>query len=168
MFILFIPNDPILQNCRPKDLNHEKLRQDNLIHGLRSTRVFSNLKRFVAMWLINTRTLQLEEVWVERENSYAILSHRWEDGEVSFRNMQDLAVAAKWKGFAKILKSCELALEEKYKYVWIDTCCINKESSAELSEAINSMYRWYQASAVCYAYLLDVHADGSGRDAVEQ
>lgn len=130
--------------------------------------MFSVLERFAAMWLINTRTLQLEEVWDERKQRYAILSHRWEDEEVSFRDMQNLAVANKLKGFAKISKLCELALEEEHQYIWVDTCCINKESSADLSEAINSMYRWYQASAVCYAYLLDVQADGSGKDAVEQ
>lgn len=120
------------------------------------------------MWLINARTLQLEEVWDERKERYAILSHRWDIEEVSFRDMQNLSVATKLKGFAKIRRSCELALEEKYQYVWIDTCCINKESSADLSEAVNSMYRWYQASAVCYAYLSDVQADGSGQILLEQ
>lgn len=120
------------------------------------------------MWLINARSLQLEEVWDERKERYAILSHRWDIEEVSFRDMQNLAVATKLKGFAKIRRSCELALKEKYQYVWIDTCCINKESSTDLSEAINSMYRWYQASAVCYAYLLDVQADGSGQSLLEQ
>jgi hypothetical protein len=44
-------------------------------------------------------------------------------------------------------------------YIWIDTCCIDKSSSAELSEAINSMYRWYEESEVCYAYLEDVEED---------
>lgn len=43
-------------------------------------------------------------------------------------------------------------------YGQIDTCCINKESSAELSEAINSMYAWYEKAAICYAYLDDVSA----------
>ena len=120
------------------------------------------------MWLINAQTLRLEEVWDERKARYAILSHRWEDEEVSFRDMQNLAVATKLEGFAKIRKSCEQALEDNNQYLWIDTCCINKESSAELSEAINSMYRWYQASAVCYAYLFDVHSDGSSEDVLEQ
>ena len=120
------------------------------------------------MWLINASNFQLKEVWDERKEKYAILSHRWDIEEVSFRVMQNLEVATKLKGFAKIRKSCELALKEKYQYVWIDTCCINKESSADLSEAINSMYRWYQASAVCYAYLLDVQADGSGQILLEQ
>ena len=120
------------------------------------------------MWLINALTLQLEEVWGEKNVSYAILSHRWENEEVSFRDMQNLGVATKLKGFAKIRQSCERALEDKHEYVWIDTCCINKESSAELSEAINSMYRWYQASAVCYGYLSDVRGEGSDKNAVEQ
>lgn len=39
---------------------------------------------------------------------------------------------------------------------WIDTCCIDKSSSAELSEAINSMFRWYQDARICYVYLPDV------------
>ena len=60
------------------------------------------------------------------------------------------------RGFPKILRCCSMALSEGHKYVWIDTCCINKTSSAELSEAINSMYRWYANAAVCYAYLADV------------
>ncbi|KAH8904977.1 HET-domain-containing protein [Coniochaeta sp. PMI_546] len=41
-------------------------------------------------------------------------------------------------------------------YVWVDTCCINKESSAELSEAINSMYTWYANALLCVAVLTDV------------
>jgi hypothetical protein len=42
---------------------------------------------------------------------------------------------------------------------WIDTCCIDKSSSAELSEAINSMFKWYNDAEVCYAFLSDVNAD---------
>jgi Heterokaryon incompatibility protein (HET) len=110
------------------------------------------------MRLINVETLKLEEVWDETVKKYAILSHRWEGGEVSFQDMQDPAVASEMEGFAKIQKSCERARNHGYDYVWVDTCCINKESSAELSEAINSMYRWYKAAAVCYAYLSDVQA----------
>ena len=73
---------------------------------------------------------------------YAILSHRWERGEVSYRDMQSLETAKMMDGFVKILKSCQLAKEHGLSHVWVDTCCINKNSSAELSEAINSMYRW--------------------------
>jgi hypothetical protein len=47
-------------------------------------------------------------------------------------------------------------VKDGYKYAWIDTCCIDKSNSSELSEAINSMFAWYQNSAVCYAYLMDI------------
>ena len=59
-------------------------------------------------------------------------------------------------GFHKIVKSCNLASSQGISYVWIDTCCIDKSSNAELGEAINSMYRYYKESKVCYAYLADV------------
>lgn len=60
------------------------------------------------------------------------------------------------KGYSKILGCCAKARAEGYRYIWIDTCCIDKSSSAELSEAINSMYKWYHDAEVCYAYLSDI------------
>jgi hypothetical protein len=62
-------------------------------------------------------------------------------------------------GYSKIAYACGQAQKDGYRYVWVDTCCIDKRSSAELSEAINSMFSWYQRAAVCYAYLDDVHFD---------
>ncbi|KAM5545093.1 hypothetical protein V8D89_001204 [Ganoderma adspersum] len=56
----------------------------------------------------------------------------------------------------KIRDACRIARENGYRYIWIDSCCIDKSSSSELSEAINSMYKWYGLAAVCYAYLADV------------
>lgn len=60
------------------------------------------------------------------------------------------------QGWQKIQKCCAVALRDRFKYVWVDTCCIDKRSSAELSEAINSMYCWYDLAEVCYVYLFDV------------
>jgi hypothetical protein len=59
-------------------------------------------------------------------------------------------------GFAKIRFCCDQALKDGLGFVWVDTCCIDKTSSTELSEAINSMYRWYKNAEVCYAYLRDI------------
>ena len=56
----------------------------------------------------------------------------------------------------KIRKACEIARSHGYDYIWIDSCCIDKTSSSELSEAINSMYAWYGRAAMCYAFLVDV------------
>ena len=62
-----------------------------------------------------------------------------------------------WKvGYVKIRLCADEAKKNKLEYFWVDTCCINKQSSAELSEAINSMYNWYQGAKICYVYLDDV------------
>lgn len=108
------------------------------------------------MRLINTKTLQLEEFFDTSRPKYAILSHTWETEEVLFADMADLDKARAKAGFAKVQGACALAARQGYDYIWIDTCCIDKTSSAELSEAINSMFNWYQRSGVCYAYICDV------------
>ncbi|KUI64680.1 Vegetative incompatibility protein HET-E-1 [Cytospora mali] len=109
------------------------------------------------MWLINTSTLQLEQVVDETRCLFVILSHTWmSEGEVTFQDMQDVQnVASKKPGFKKITHTCNIARRAYNKYVWIDTCCIDKTSSAELSEAINSMFRWYRNAEVCYVFLSD-------------
>ncbi|KAK5990695.1 Vegetative incompatibility protein HET-E-1 [Cladobotryum mycophilum] len=92
---------------------------------------------------------------------YAILSHRWgrPEDEVTFQDLMLQSKNAKQKkGYRKVEECCRKALEHKLSYAWIDTCCIDKSSSAELSEAINSMYAWYAAASVCFAYLEDVPA----------
>ena len=53
----------------------------------------------------------------------------------------------------KVRKACDIARRDGYEYIWIDSCCIDKTSSSELSEAINSMFNWYRGAEVCYAYL---------------
>jgi hypothetical protein len=59
-------------------------------------------------------------------------------------------------GYAKIRFCVDRAAEDGLQYSWVDTCSIDKSTSDELSTAINSMFRWYQCSAKCYVYLLDV------------
>lgn len=104
--------------------------------------------------LINAHTLKLEVYSPLKQ--YAMLSHLWEEEEVNFSDLQMSAKAPQMKGFQKIRRFCEVAAKDGYSYVWVDTCCINKASGAELTETINSMYRWYQSSAVCYVFLGDV------------
>lgn len=93
------------------------------------------------MWLINVHTFKLEEFSSETVKQYAILSHRWEGDEVSFKEMQNLESVINLPKFAKIRASCNLAKEKRYDYLWVDTCYINKESSADLTKAINSMFQ---------------------------
>ncbi|KAM0142795.1 hypothetical protein ACHAO1_001033 [Botrytis cinerea] len=107
------------------------------------------------MRLINTSSLCLEEFYDGHIPAYAILSHRWGKKEVTFHDMQ-AGNCMDIEGFAKIKGCCKQAGLDGWTYVWIDTCCIDKASSAELSEAINSMFQWYQKAEICYAYLSDV------------
>lgn len=114
------------------------------------------------MRLLNSATLAFEE-FPGATPEYAILSHRWLDGEVSLKDMQDGKATAK-AGYTKIKQCCEQASKDGLNYAWVDTCCIDKSSSAELNEAINSMYRWYQEAKVCYAYLSDVSTSDLASD----
>jgi hypothetical protein len=108
------------------------------------------------MWLINTTSLALEFVEDPDVCMYAILSHTWGDGEVSFQDMADLERARTKQGFSKIERTCQLAYDHGLEYAWVDTCCIDKSSSAELTEAINSMFRWYKQSHICFVFLSDL------------
>ena len=112
------------------------------------------------MRLINTRTLELEEFIGHHIPRYAILSHTWEEEEVTYEDYVSGNHKRK-KGYDKLRMTCVLALEDGLQYAWADTCCIDKRSSAELTEAINSMFMWYQKSVVCYTYLSDLPRNAS-------
>ncbi|KAL6793696.1 hypothetical protein GGI42DRAFT_142054 [Trichoderma sp. SZMC 28013] len=113
------------------------------------------------MRLINTETFELKDFSHENIPPYAILSHTWGDDseeltlqDVASGNIDKLGV-----GSIKLRGCCKQAQKDELEYAWIDTCCIDKTNSVELSEAINSMFRWYNCASVCYAYLSDVPED---------
>ncbi|KAJ4366475.1 hypothetical protein N0V83_008111 [Neocucurbitaria cava] len=109
------------------------------------------------MRLLNVKTRRLEEFHGDTIPSYAILSHTWGEEEVTFQDMTSEDHKQK-HGYRKIEGCCQAAAEQRILYVWVDSCCIDKSSSAELSEAINSMFKWYEASKVCFIYLEDLPA----------
>jgi hypothetical protein len=88
---------------------------------------------------------------------YAILSHTWGavGEELTFKDLVDRTGKNK-AGYAKIRFCGEQAASDGLRYFWVDSCCIDKSSSAELTEAINSMFRWYREADRCYVYLSDV------------
>ena len=111
------------------------------------------------------------------DTKYAILSHTWDrGGEQTYQQLQRIQAryaaenGARWTQSSvprsriwddlelspKIRDACAVAWANGFRYIWIDSCCIDKASSSELSEAINSMYAWYSTAVVCYAYLGDV------------
>lgn len=96
---------------------------------------------------------------------YAILSHTWGDDneEVTFRDLVN-GVGKSKVGYSKIRFCGQQAAKDHLRYIWVDTCTIDKSSSAELSEAINSMFRWYHEAAKCYVYLSDVSVGDFARN----
>ncbi|TFK88150.1 HET-domain-containing protein [Polyporus arcularius HHB13444] len=127
------------------------------------------------MRLLDTSTARFRHIDNANQAPYAILSHVWDhaDGEQSLQDIlevheytqqtpRDAAVATEACPpaltilSAKIRGCCVFARVNGYRYAWVDTCCIDRTSSAELSEAINSMYEWYSQATICYAFLEDV------------
>lgn len=122
---------------------------------------------YLNMRLIDSKSLEIHEFGSSDVPEYAILSHRWGKDEVTLQQMQnwtqgkakrrgDMIDISSLQGFQKIQQCCSRVIKDGLKYVWIDTCCIDKTSSSELSESINSMYQWYFQAERCYAYLADV------------
>ncbi|KAF2741887.1 HET-domain-containing protein [Sporormia fimetaria CBS 119925] len=117
------------------------------------------------MRLISTVTLELV-TFARDPPAYAILSHTWAHDDVEEVNLQEMLVNPRSPstlakpGYKKIEQTCRIAQQlYSLNFCWVDTCCIDKTSSAELSEAINSMYTWYLNSAICFAYLCDMTDD---------
>ncbi len=96
-------------------------------------------------------------VLVKKHTRYAILSHTWirnEIGEVEFKDWQTRT--SKGAGYEKLRMFCEIAARQHgITYAWMDSVCINKESSSELDESIRSMYQWYRDAYICLTFLSD-------------
>jgi hypothetical protein len=109
------------------------------------------------MRLLNTSSWKLEDFTDSDVPKYAILSHRWETEEITFQDLQLVPTRRETKkGWSKLRGCVAQAVQDGFQWIWVDTCCIDKSSSAELSEAINSMFNWYKETQVCYTYLSDV------------
>lgn len=127
----------------------------------------------VTMWMIDTTTFRLNDDWRPLEyfmngNGYAILSHRWQGTELSFQEIKR-GVPSPTQAYEKIISACNEARFWGCQWLWVDTCCINKESQTELAEAINSMFQWYLKAAICLGFLVDVETGGmDDRDQVNE
>lgn len=110
----------------------------------------------------NNGRFRLKSFHKDATPPYAILSHTWEreDDEVSYRDIVDDAdhriTGYKEVGYRKLEFCGRQTKEDGLHWFWVDTCCIDKSSSAELTKAINLMFKWYQKAARCYVYLSDV------------
>ena len=114
--------------------------------------------------LLHVETLQLHTFVDKAKPAYITASHRWTDHEISLQEYEQ-KTKLRSLGYWKIVEFCNLVrrLDIGVKYLWIDTCCIDKTNSEELSEAITSMYRWYKQSVLCLAYLSDLKDPGDDK-----
>lgn len=115
------------------------------------------------MRLLNATTREFAEFYGEQTPKYAILSDTWEQSqEITYQEWLSPTAATSMKsGYRKIIATCVQALNDDYQWIWVDTNCIDKSCSAELSEAVNSMYAWYRDAELCYVYLADIVAPGA-------
>jgi hypothetical protein len=121
---------------------------------------FAFPRKQLAMRLLRVQTdgsFSLTKDLIENIPPYAILSHTWgdDDQEVDFHDIQHYAGQHK-QGYKKLQFCCQQTASDGLQYFWVDTSCIDKSNNTELSEAINSMFHWYQNSTYCYVYLSDV------------
>ncbi|KAL7966585.1 heterokaryon incompatibility domain-containing protein [Trichoderma sp. SZMC 28014] len=94
------------------------------------------------MRLLCAKTQTLHEFVGDAIPPYAALSHTWETDEITFQDITNgHSYRESKKGWAKVIKCCQQAVEDALEFVWIDTCCIDKSNSNELQEAINSMFK---------------------------
>jgi hypothetical protein len=107
----------------------------------------------------------LVQVASHTDRSYAILSHTWTDGqEATYQDLISGTGNGK-SGYDKIKFCGERAAKDGLRYFWVDTCCIDKLDTDELTTAINSMFRWYRDAKRCYVYLSDVITGNCDADA---
>jgi len=112
------------------------------------------------MRLINccAQPLRLEEFGDDDRPAFAILSHTWEAGEVTYQDFANTQLRTTKNGWKKLEESCRMSTESGFDYLWMDTCCIDKQNTAELAESINSMFQWYSEADLCLAYISDYSA----------
>lgn len=98
-----------------------------------------------------------------RKEGYAILSHRWlDDNEILYHQYEQHVDKLKSDSkdlspqLDKIRGACRIARSQGIKWMWIDSCCINKLDPSELTDSINSMFLWYHHSLLCVTFLHDV------------
>src|SRR3569833_1317723 len=119
------------------------------------------------MRLLNVQTLQLE-LFDNPIPRYAILSHTRADDDVQYSDIVGSDGSVLIRRSRKLDGACTQAAADSLPYLWIDAICVDKRSSAELTESINSMYRWYHGAEICYTYLADVTvADGDKEQQIQ-
>ncbi|KIJ59666.1 hypothetical protein HYDPIDRAFT_100297, partial [Hydnomerulius pinastri MD-312] len=89
---------------------------------------------------------------------YVMLSHKWEGQEPLLEDVLNKSVYGlkEPSTISKLQNLCTTARDAGYRWVWSDTCCIDKKDLVVLQQSLTSMYHWYSSSALTIVYLSDV------------
>ncbi|KAF8839178.1 HET-domain-containing protein [Paxillus ammoniavirescens] len=141
----------------------DKTSSSEIVNLFKNSQEYANLTQRLKSTAFSERT-DLIKSFIDHYFSYATLSHRWGDSEPLHKDLQgstthDLPPSS---GVEKLLGFCAVACERGFRWAWSDTCCIDKTSSSEVQESINSMFHWYRASALTIVYLADVAVTEEG------
>ncbi|KIK78961.1 hypothetical protein PAXRUDRAFT_834331 [Paxillus rubicundulus Ve08.2h10] len=139
-------------------LSRDEIQEEVRRSFVQSLQIDLEEAKMVKVWGSDEAFVKHCRAYIQGFLKYAIFSHRWGVREPKFREMSSSADGEKTlpdgPGYDKLRKFCEKARDEYgCEYAWSDTCCINKESSSEMDEAIRSMYRWYRDAEVCIVHL---------------
>jgi hypothetical protein len=165
------PNSYDLHALRERAAVRRRFRQPATPSTTRAHRHIHNSMRLLYTASDGTLRWTKDIIRSEEIPPYAILSHTWGEQEVVLDDLKDTENVRSKEGYRKIRFCAQQAERDGLNHFWVDTCCIDKANNTELSEAINSMFRWYQNAKRCYVFLSDVENDtleGDGEPAFKQ
>ena len=114
------------------------------------------------MELISSMTTHIDHAHIEREVGkyfrYATFSHKWEENEPLFAKVIKVVVydLKASPAHEKLQTFCKIVREAGFNWAWSDTCCIDKGDHFVLQEALVSMFKWYERSAMTIIFLRGV------------
>ena len=122
--------------------------------------------------LISSTTTHIDHARIEREVAkyyrYATFSHKWEDNEPLFEKVIHIVVYDLEESLThdKLQMFCKIVRDSGFHWAWSDTCCINKGDHVVLQEALVSMFKWYEGSALTIVLLRGVRSPSKRGDLV--
>ena len=96
---------------------------------------------------------------VAKSFKWIMFSHTWEGKEPTFLDVNRVGSIEELDKSSlndKLRRFCQTVCEDGYRWAWSDTCCIDKSTSAILSQSLISMYTWYAEAAATLVHLADV------------
>ncbi|KAL4063156.1 hypothetical protein J3A83DRAFT_4107118, partial [Scleroderma citrinum] len=136
--------------------------RDSQISRLENSQVYNQLLSSASALDSFPPTSRIRKV-VSTYFRYVTLSHRWGRSEPLLRDIEKRVIydLDPTDGLSKLQSFCVASCQHGYLWAWSDTCCIDKDSSAELQEAIGSMFSWYRWSSLTMIHLADVSEAGT-------